>query len=73
MTCEGCGKALGVFDEGFYKKMVSRGEEPRLCVACTARYFGFTEEKAWEMIRRFQAQGCMLFPCAGAQGKSEIQ
>ena len=62
MVCKNCQRELTVYDVGFYKKLVNRGAEDFLCIACTAAHFRFSEEKAWEMIRRFQKQGCMLFP-----------
>ena len=63
MECLSCGKALTVYDIGFYKKLVNRGaQEDFLCIPCTAEHFRITEETAWEMIRRFQNTGCLLFP-----------
>lgn len=63
MDCKTCGAALTLYDVGFYKKLVNRGADRDFtCVRCTAAYFRFSEEKAREMIRRFQKQGCMLFP-----------
>ena len=62
MTCRRCGKTLDVYDEGFYKKMVSRAASPETCVACTAAYYGMSEEKARTMIKGFQKMGCTLFP-----------
>lgn len=62
MTCKTCGKELDAWDVGFYKKLVNRGATDCSCIACTAAYFELSEERAWEMIRRFQAQGCTLFP-----------
>ncbi len=63
MTCRNCGRALTVYDEGFYKKMVNRGAERNmLCLDCTAAYFQMTSEKAREMVLRFQRMGCTLFP-----------
>ena len=62
MRCTNCGKALTVFDEGFFRKMVNRGATECCCIPCTAAHFGLTEEKAWKMIRRFQERGCTLFP-----------
>ena len=63
MTCRQCGKELDVWDVGLYKKLVNRGAESGFtCVSCTAAHFRFPAERAWEMIRRFQKQGCTLFP-----------
>ena len=62
MECQTCGKPLDAWDVGFYKKLVNRGATDCCCIACTAAYFELSEERAWEMIRRFQAQGCTLFP-----------
>ena len=64
MRCVSCGKELTVWDEGYFKKMVNRGATECCCIPCTAAHFGLTEEKAWEMIRRFQKTGCTLFPPA---------
>lgn len=61
--CRNCGRELTVYDVGYYKKMVNRGaESDLLCIVCTASYFRISEEKAWEMIERFRAMGCTLFP-----------
>ena len=60
--CRKCGKELDRFDKGFYKKLVNRAAEDYMCIGCTSGYFRFSEKHAWEMIRRFQKQGCMLFP-----------
>ena len=62
MRCQQCGKELTVWDEGYFEKMVNRGATECCCIPCTATHFGLTEEKAWEMIRRFQKTGCTLFP-----------
>ena len=62
MRCQTCSKELTVWDEGFFKKMVNRGATQCSCIPCTAAHFGLTEDKAWEMIRRFQKTGCTLFP-----------
>ena len=62
MKCEKCGKELSVYDVGFHKKMVNRGAQTHTCIKCTSEHFGITEEKAWEMIARFQKAGCTLFP-----------
>ena len=62
MQCLTCGKDLTVYDIGFYKKLVNRGAEECCCLPCTAAHFRITEERAWEMIRRFQHTGCTLFP-----------
>ena len=62
MQCRACGKELSVYDTGFYKKLVNRGARECDCIACTAAHFRLTQERAWEMIRRFQQTGCTLFP-----------
>ena len=61
--CRTCGAVLDAYDIGFYKKLVNRGaEEGFTCVACTAAYFGLSEENARAMIDRFRKMGCTLFP-----------
>ena len=67
MRCTACGKELTVWDEGFFRKVVNRGAGECCCITCTAAHFGLTEEKAWEMIRRFQKTGCTLFPSLPAE------
>ena len=67
MRCTACGKELTVWDEGFFRKLVNRGAGECCCITCTAAHFGLTEEKAWEMIRRFQKTGCTLFPSLPAE------
>lgn len=62
MNCGKCGAKLTVYDVGFYKKLVNRGADACDCIRCTSAYFGMTEETAWKMIRRFQRDGCTLFP-----------
>ena len=66
MNCTQCGKPLTVYDTGFYKKLVNRGAQQFQCIACTAAHFRITEDRAWEMIARFQRTGCTLFPPAEA-------
>ena len=72
MRCTKCGRELTVWDEGYFKKMVNRGATECCCIPCTAAHFGLTEEKAWEMIRRFQKTGCTLFPAAGDSEKENL-
>lgn len=62
MDCIRCGKPLSVYDVGFFKKLVNRGATECACISCTAKHFALTEDRAWEMIRRFQKNGCTLFP-----------
>ena len=62
MRCIHCGRELSAYDVGFFKKLVNRGAKECACIACTAKHFELTEERAWEMIRRFQKNGCTLFP-----------
>ncbi|MBQ4257569.1 MAG: hypothetical protein II713_01045 [Clostridia bacterium] len=62
MNCTRCHKELTQYDIGFYKKLVNRGAESFLCIRCTSEHFRISEETAWEMIRRFQKTGCLLFP-----------
>ena len=62
MQCTKCGKQLSDYDVGFYKRLVNRGATACMCISCTAAYYRMTEERAWEMIRRFQQMGCTLFP-----------
>ena len=62
MDCIRCGKPLSEYDVGFYKKMVNRGAADCACISCTAAHFRISEDRAWEMIRRFRCTGCTLFP-----------
>lgn len=62
MKCLKCNKELTVYDIGFFKKMINRGAVEYECISCLAEYFGFTEEKAWKLIEKFQKTGCTLFP-----------
>ena len=62
MQCAQCGKALSVYDVGFYKRFVNRGATTFRCIACTSAYYGITEARAWELIRHYQRTGCTLFP-----------
>ena len=67
MNCSVCGRALTQYDIGFYKKLVNRGAEECSCIACTSKHFRISEAQAWEMIRRFQKTGCLLFPPEGSE------
>lgn len=62
MDCIHCGKPLSAYDIGFFKKLVNRGATECACIRCIAKHFELTEDRAWEMIRRFQKNGCTLFP-----------
>ena len=62
MQCKQCDKPLSVYDVGFYRRLVNRGAQSCLCIPCTAAYFCISEERAWELIRRYQQAGCTLFP-----------
>ncbi len=62
MQCTQCGKTLSDYDVGFYRRIVNRGAQSCMCIPCTAAYYRMSEERAWEMIRRFQKAGCTLFP-----------
>ncbi len=62
MTCTACGKPLSVYDVGFYRRIVNRGAQSCMCISCTAAYYRMTQERAWQMIRHFQREGCTLFP-----------
>ena len=64
VRCTRCGAVLEKDDIALTRKMVNRGATECCCIPCTAAHFGLTEEKAWEMIRRFQKTGCTLFPAA---------
>lgn len=62
MKCIKCGAELSVYDIGFHKKLINRGAAEYMCIDCLCGHFRMTREKAFEMIRRFQKTGCLLFP-----------
>lgn len=59
--CIKCGKKLTNDDIGFHKKLVNRGATEYCCIECLADYYGFSLEKAAEMIENFKKNGCSLF------------
>ena len=61
--CARCGRSLGVYDIGAYKKLVNRGADAGfLCSPCLASHFSCSETRIREKIREFQQMGCTLFP-----------
>lgn len=62
ITCRQCGTGLGLDDRAIYKKLVDRGAEDFLCIACLARYFNVPREAIERCIRYFRESGqCTLF------------
>lgn len=62
MRCMRCSRELDEFDIGCHLKLIHRGATAFLCRECIAKDIGWTREEMDRAIRRFQEQGCRLFP-----------
>ena len=62
MTCYRCGKPLDTMDIGAHRKFIGKCDSEYLCRDCIAEHFGWTRETLDGWIRRFQENGCLLFP-----------
>lgn len=60
--CYDCGAPLGADDVGLNRKLINRGVERFLCLACLGERFHMTEEALNDLADRFRASGCVLFP-----------
>ncbi len=62
MTCHTCGQPLTADEVGLSRKLVNRGTRVYWCLPCLAKDFRVSEEALRDMIERFRASGCTLFP-----------
>ena len=61
-TCRSCGAPLGGDDIAIYRKLVYRGAEDFLCIACLADYFRCPRAEIEKRIRYYRESGtCTLF------------
>ncbi|MBQ9306477.1 MAG: DUF2197 domain-containing protein [Clostridia bacterium] len=61
MQCSLCGEKVGRDEVGLTKKLINRGTQEYLCLACLSRRFRVSPEKLLEMADAFRAAGCTLF------------
>ena len=61
VRCVRCGALLGKDDIGLTRKLINRGAEEFLCIACLADHFELTEDILRDKIREYRAMGCTLF------------
>lgn len=62
MTCARCGRTLTADETGLSRKLINRGTTVFFCLTCLSRDFRVSEQSLSEMIERFRASGCTLFP-----------
>ena len=61
MACCQCGARVNRDEIGLTKKLINRGTEDYLCLACLSKRFQVSPEKLLEMADAFRASGCTLF------------
>ena len=66
--CYQCGKHVSADEVGLNKKLINRGIEKYLCLACLADYFAVSEALLQEKIKQFKELGCALFGTAKKDG-----
>lgn len=59
--CMKCGRILTADEIGLYKKLVNRGAQSFLCLACLGAHFHVEEARLREKIDQFRKSGCSLF------------
>lgn len=62
MTCAACDRVLTADELGLSRKLINRGTRVFYCVPCLAEKYRVTESALRDMIERFRAAGCSLFP-----------
>ncbi len=62
MRCFRCGAELDTYDVGCYRKLINRGATECMCRDCLAARLGWERAELDRLIRRFQQQGCTMFP-----------
>lgn len=62
MSCAGCGRLLTPDERGLSRKLINRGTTVFYCLACLSGMYKVPEDSLREMIERFRAAGCTLFP-----------
>ena len=61
-TCCKCGAQLSADEVGLNYKIVNRGVTKFQCLNCLSTTFNTTTGNLKEMIERFRAAGCSMFP-----------
>ena len=60
--CEDCGRELVSDEIGLSRKLMGRATAEFFCMDCLAARFSAEKKVLREMIERFRAAGCTLFP-----------
>ena len=61
-TCWKCGARLSADEVGLNYKVINRGVTKFQCLDCLSATFSTTTDSLKEMIERFRAAGCSMFP-----------
>lgn len=67
--CQKCRRELSGDEIGLHKKLVNRGAQEYLCLACLAEYFRCDPALLQEKIRQFRRMGCLLFSRQEGEGE----
>lgn len=61
MNCINCGAVLTSDEIAVNRKLINRGTEKCMCIACLSRFFSVDERLVREKIEFFKKEGCTLF------------
>ena len=61
-TCWKCGARLSADEVGLNYKIINRGVTKFQCLDCLSTTFRTTTDNLKELIERFRAAGCSMFP-----------
>ncbi len=62
MNCHDCGRELTGDEEGLSRKLINRGTTVFYCLTCLSKEFEIPEKGLLNLIERYRAAGCTLFP-----------
>ena len=61
-VCWKCGAHLSADEVGLNYKVINRGVTTFQCLTCLSKAFNTTIDNLKELIERFRAAGCSMFP-----------
>lgn len=59
--CYKCSMTITDDEVALHKKLYNRAAESFLCIGCSSRYLGVTQELLVQKIQEFKNMGCTLF------------